>query len=246
MMPEDSVDARLDQLASVGWTDGWSSDAMIGLRKQLVFWQDHDARLRYLALASGSYDAECIADAESYSELLKTYADASSGAFQPTDVESELVNGEEAIRLAFTLRGQRFETTLPFEGWDYVDEGLEPFLNESLRAVGEHRAFFSLPAADQCVHFACVLPEAYRKAEQAGLFPSSPSDPPSVPEDPKAREINMRLFEAMRSGNREELIESMRAQHVWMLGRANERTLQEAADKILREREEKARQRGGV
>lgn len=243
-MDNDSIDAYLDQLATIGWTDGWSPDAVLALRDQISWWQDQDARHRYLALASGSYDAECIDDDQSYSGLLRIYAEGSNGAFEPTDVESAFANDGEMIRLAFTLRGRRFDTMLPFGGWDYVDEGLEPFLNESLGAVGERRVFFSLPPVDQSVYFACVLPGAYRKAEEAGLLPSFPPEPPEPPEDPEARETARRLVAANRSGDREAIIESMRALTMRMLGTANEKVLQEHADRVLKEREKQSRSGG--
>lgn len=114
-------------------------------------------------------DAECVYEEDSYTTVLKDFAEGSFGLFLPKQIQEEW--DDEVIHFSFRVGDKTYRTEIPFEGSDYLEPEIFEVINKAAGELSPPMTF-TMPAIGWGQDFGYVLSSvpAQRRAIDAGLL----------------------------------------------------------------------------
>ena len=134
------MDDEFNKLIEAGWFESWPEEAVKQAKSHFMSCEPEGSFAELskihpgLKMSSVFGDAECIYESNSYTTLLKDFAEGSHGLLEVTSVKEDWreVDGDyESVSLSCKVNGAPFNKSLEYQG-DWISEDFYEFLEEIL------------------------------------------------------------------------------------------------------------------
>jgi tetratricopeptide (TPR) repeat protein len=160
------------KLERVGWLDFLPIELHEEVRTQLEINLKNSKQPQMVcaALAQGGFEAGCTDGIR----VIASIAQASSGAFQPTNITIQPTNSDSAFELSFMLSKKKYRCLISSDSEFLSHKDYDAILeavNLSLNSTDVKQRFFVLPLVDVFNLLVFVPPSVYDAAVKAKLIP---------------------------------------------------------------------------
>jgi hypothetical protein len=161
--------AFLDRLSGFGWFDDLPDGAARAAREGVALALERNQK-PWVGLVCATPDSAYLLEDQPYTALLRQFAEASHGAFDPKDVSERA--DEKGVRFAFRAAEREHVLSLPADADDLPDSFVAT-INAAMKASGTRLRFLRVHdlGFGPIPGYTLADPKVFAKASEAGLVP---------------------------------------------------------------------------
>ena len=157
-------------LGDIGWTDLIPKSDRNALRSRIEEAFEKDPTEGYKAMAFRPHVTNRSIDDEDRSWVIRNFADASFGTFNPVKVEFRISRYAVHSDLSFKHKGRTYKGHVHIWQGNLGDDVVD-LVNEAMADTGNECRFIRVDSLDDVAHLVFVTEPIFKLAQRKGLMP---------------------------------------------------------------------------
>jgi len=157
-------------LEEVGWMDLIPKGDRNMLRSRIEEGFQKDPTEAYKVLAFRPFIGDKTADDQDRSWVIRNFADASLGTFNPVKIEFKTSKDRDRSEVSFTHKGKTYKCEVRTYG-GYLGDDIVDLVNKAIVNTGTDCRFIRVDSLDNTVNLVFIPERILERAQKKGLIP---------------------------------------------------------------------------